>query len=203
MNKTLLLASRSPARRQLLVEAGYDVEFAQVDIDESVLPQEKPAELVQRLSIEKAKAVNNPGDRLLITADTMVVFAEQIIGKAKNCEQAKMILEQLAGNWHEVITGFTLCFYQATVCDSIKIEKTANNFPTMKTFVVTTKVLFHALSTAQIEEYLVSKEWQGKAGAYGIQGAGKKFVKKIVGSVSNVIGLPMDELAKAINEYKI
>jgi len=201
----LLLASRSPARRQLLLDAAYDVQFTHADIDESFRAGEIPKDFVRRLAKEKAAAVKVSSDRILITADTVVVFENEIIGKARDANQAREILEKLSGKWHEVTTGFAICHCEgAKATEAIYMDSAqiASHSLAMTTQVITTKVLFHELTNEQIANYLESNEWQGKAGAYGIQGEGGKFVKELKGSFSNVVGLPMEALEQALTRIK-
>ena len=117
-------------------------------------------------------------NEMVLGADTIVVLKNRIIGKAKNAKEAQLILSQLSGRTHEVITGVCLGSSQKS----------------KKLFLVTTKISFRKLSAKEIEAYIQSGEWRSKAGAYGIQGRASIFVSEIRGSITNVIGLPVERV---------
>lgn len=173
----ILLASTSPRRRQLLEGAGFDLEIVAPDIDETPRPNEGANELVVRLSREKCAAVKNPSDLCVIAADTVVVLANEILGKPNDADDARQMLKKLSGAEHQVLTGFHVSFkgrYQGGV--------------------VKTCVWFRDLSDAEIDRYVRSGEPLDRAGSYAIQGGGGAFVDRIEGSYPNVVGLPVAEV---------
>ncbi len=171
----LVLASASSRRADLLESANLDFEVRPADIDESVNPGESPEEYVRRLSIDKAIAVARPGE-IVVAADTTVEIDGEILGKPIDEADARRMLSLLSGSEHNVHTGVSIRAKERT-----------------RTVVVTTVVEFIDLDDAAIDAYVATGEPFDKAGGYAIQGAGGAFVKRIDGSVSNVIGLPMEE----------
>jgi septum formation protein len=177
---TIVLASASPRRSELLALAGIEFSVMPSDICEDVLPGEEPSEHVIRLSREKARAVAaTSGGSLFIGADTVVVLNGRIMGKPVDEQEAHEMLSALSGRTHEVITGFTLFDGETGVCLSRSVR---------------TEVTFRQLSEQEIREYIASGCPMDKAGAYAIQGGAVHFVRSICGSYSNVVGLPMAEL---------
>ena len=175
----LILASASPRRADLLRSAGIDVEVRPADVDESLRPGETPTEYVCRVALEKARAVSDrlPGQAVL-GADTVVVVDGEILGKPRDGSDARRMLRLLSGRDHRVITGVTLLGSGGARAD-------------VDTRTEATTVEFAALSDAEIEWYVATGEPTGKAGAYAIQGLGSRFVTRIEGSYSNVVGLPV------------
>ena len=171
----IILASASPRRVELLRAAGIDHDVIVANIDERVRPGEAPRAYVQRLAEEKARAVGAqaPGS-LVLGADTVVVLAASMLGKPKDAAEAARMLRALSGRSHEVLTGIALL--RAGACISR---------------VAATQVEFAPLSDADIEAYVASGEPMDKAGAYAIQGLASRFVTRIEGSYSNVVGLPV------------
>lgn len=178
----LVLASASPRRKELLGHVQRDFVVRVNGICEDRKGDESPDEYVKRLSYEKARAVVLEQE-CVVGADTTVALGNEILGKPTSKEDARQILGKLSGKWHEVFTG-------VTVLTSDKVN----------TFSVCTRVLFDSMSEADIEFYVNTLEPMDKAGAYGIQGIGGAFIKKIEGSYSNVVGLPLCELRKALSE---
>ena len=175
----LVLASASPRRLDLLRAAGIDVDVHPADVDESIREAESPREYVCRVALEKATAVRERmPDRLVLGADTTVVVDDQILGKPVDSDDARRMLALLSGRSHEVMTGVALLGRNGggAIAD---------------TAVVSTTVEFASLSVAEIDWYVTSNEPVGKAGAYAIQGLGSRFVTRIGGSYSNVVGLPV------------
>lgn len=166
----LVLASQSPRRSELLKSAGIPFRVQAANIDETPLPGETPVEHVRRLAREKAEAV--PGE-LVLGADTVVVVDGQILGKPVSGADAVRMLELLSGRKHEVITGICLKGREVVVDHE------------------STGVFFAALTEQEIAEYVASGEPMDKAGAYAIQGLASRFVERIEGSYSNVVGLPV------------
>lgn len=184
-NKHLLLASASPRRRDLLAQIGY-VPHAVLpaDIDETEKPRETPNALACRLAHEKAHALRAHLDdkTLILAADTVVSVGRRILPKTETETQARSCLLHLSGRGHRVQTG--LCLLSST--HSV-------------TKVVQSRVRVRALSEADITAYLASGEWQGKAGGYAIQGRAAAFISSIVGSYSNIVGLPLFETANLLH----
>jgi septum formation protein len=173
----LILASASPRRADLLREAGIEVDIQPADVDENLLPGEPPEVYVRRVADAKARAVSEraPG-RYVLAADTAVVVEEQILGKPVDAEDAARMLRLLSGRSHTVVTGVSLM---------------KDGQPTVDSEVAVTVVEFATLTPAQIRWYVASGESMDKAGGYGIQGLASRFVTRIAGSYSNVVGLPV------------
>ncbi len=172
----LVLASRSPRRVELLTRAGYRFEVAPADIDESRLDGETPAALVRRLAREKAAAVapRHPAS-IVLGADTLVVVDGAVLGKPNDAADAAGMLRRLSGRAHEVLTGVAL--HTAHRC---------------REGVQSTRVVLRALSPDDIAWYVASGEPADKAGGYSIQGRASRFVTRIEGSYTNVVGLPIE-----------
>lgn len=181
----LILASASPRRAELLRSLQIPFEIDPPGIDESPLPNEGPEALVIRLAKSKALATaqKNRGDlktpTYVLGADTIVLLGGKILGKPANPDEAVRFLRDLSGKTHVVMTGF--CLAQAP--DRIVVGGASSS-----------RVTFRHLSVAEIETYVNGGEPMDKAGAYAAQGEGKKLIGEIRGSVSNVIGLPTEEL---------
>ena len=181
---TIVLASASPRRTELMALAGIEFSVLPADINEDVLPGETPAEHVMRLSQEKSDAVAGKTDgRYFIGADTVVVLDERIMGKPADEDEAFRMLSALSGRIHEVITGFS-------VLDKISGIHLSR--------CVRTEVTFKVLSEAEIRAYIATGCPMDKAGAYAIQGGAVHFIRSICGSYTNVIGLPMTELYETL-----
>lgn len=179
MQPRLVLASRSPRRRELLEQLGLALEVRPTDADETVLPGEAPRDYVLRVAREKARA---SGGAVVLAADTAVVLGDEVLGKPADAGEARRMLERLSGTRHEVLTG--VCVRKASAALAVELDA-----------VVATTVRFARLSPAEIAWYVGTGEPLDKAGAYAIQGAGGAFVLEVSGSVSNVVGLPLAETA--------
>ena len=181
----LILASASPRRAQLLKAAGIRFETRAADVDETPLPGELPDAYVQRLAREKAEAVARtaPG-RIVLGADTTVVVDRRILGKPADAAQARAMLEQLAGRPHEVLTGVAL---------------SGAGEPAVA--VASTAVWFAPMTSEDIAWYVETGEWHDKAGAYGIQGRISRFVARVEGSYTNVVGLPVALVCGLLMRY--
>jgi septum formation protein len=180
----LVLASASPRRRELLERMGLVLVVAAVDIDESPLPGERPADYVRRVAGAKCDAAvtaraaqPDAAPLAVLAADTTVVSGRAILGKPADEADARRMLEGLAGRRHEVATAYRIRFADRTA------ERT-----------VTTAVSFRALAPAELDAYVASGEWRGKAGGYAVQGIAGAFVTELRGSHTNVIGLPVAEV---------
>jgi len=178
--KEIVLASASPRRLSLLEQIKVYPDIVDPsDIDESILKDEPATSYARRMAVQKAElAEKKHSGKLIVAADTVVACGRRILGKPENEIEARKFLELLSGRSHRVLGG---------VCVVDKDGK-----KTMR--VVTTKVSFKHLSHEDINNYILSKEWEGKAGGYAIQGIAGAFVKKIIGSYSNVVGLPLFEI---------
>ena len=175
----LILASASPRRLELLKQIAVIPEkILPADVDETPEPRELPTQLVKRLAEIKARCVaeKNPGV-LVLGADTVVACGRRVLGKAQGEEEARKFLTLLSGHRHRVHGGIALIDQNGL----------------LRTRLITTSVVFKRLSEQEIIGYIKSKEWQGKAGAYAIQGRAGAFVRKINGSYSNVVGLSLLE----------
>jgi septum formation protein len=183
---TIILASASPRRTELMALAGIEFDVMPADIDETVLPGEEASAHVMRLSREKADAVAGTTDgRFFIGADTVVVLDGRIMGKPVDEEEAFRMLSALSDRSHEVITGFS-------VFDKISgIHLTR---------CVRTEVTFKELSEREIRAYIATGCPMDKAGAYAMQGGAVHFIRSICGSYTNVIGLPMTELYESLSQ---
>ena len=179
----LVLASGSPRRSELLRAAGIEFTIRVADVDETVLPNELPRDYVVRLSREKAQAVASEiGDgEIVLGADTTVVVLNEIAGKPIDENDARRMLKLLSGKWHEVLTGVSLVNDGKVISD-----------------IALTRVKFAKLSEEEIDWYISTGEAMDKAGAYGIQGYASRFVERIEGSYSNVVGLPVQMVYRMI-----
>ncbi|MBX9452627.1 MAG: Maf-like protein [Neoaquamicrobium sediminum] len=180
----LVLASGSPRRIELLQQAGIEPDrLFPADLDETPLRAEHPRSLAKRLSRAKAEkaqeglARDGEGDAFILAADTVVAVGRRILPKAELVDEASNCLRLLSGRTHRVYTGVCL------ITPSGKLRQR----------LVETRVRFKRLSREELESYLASGEWRGKAGGYGIQGLAGTFVVKMVGSYTNVVGLPLYE----------
>jgi septum formation protein len=171
---TLILASASPRRLEILRLAGVRCRVRPAHVDEAPRPGEKPPAYVRRLATMKAKAVHRPGECVL-GADTVVVAGGRMLGKPRDADDAAHMLRVLSGRMHRVLTGICL----------VGPDGAARND------VAETRVWFRRLSKAEIAEYVASGEPLDKAGAYAIQGLASKFVERIDGCYFNVVGLPI------------
>lgn len=174
----LILASESPRRRQLLEEAGYvfDVEPAGVD-EQAIPPRLLPSEAALHLARQKADIVSaRHPDAVVLGADTVVAFGDQLIGKPRDAADALRMLRLLSGTTHIVITGI-----------AVRRGSTGHAAETR----VMSAVRVRVLTAREIDDYIASGEWQGKAGGYGIQDP-DPFVTRMTGSHSNIVGLPME-----------
>ncbi|NBB52941.1 septum formation inhibitor Maf [Rhizobium sp. CRIBSB] len=176
--RELVLASASPRRVELLALVGITPDrIDPADIDETPLKDETPPRLAARLASEKARAVaERSPEAVVLAADTVVAVGRRLLEKASGEAEAARFLRLLSGRNHRVFTGVAVA---------------ANGRLTHR--VVDTRVTFKVLSDAEIDSYVASGDWQGKAGGYGIQGRAGAFVTRIVGSYPAVMGLPLYE----------
>ena len=176
----LVLASRSPRRAEILRAQGLTFDVRPAEIDESVLPDEAPAEHVRRLALEKARAIaTERPDALVLGSDTIVVIDGEILGKPTDTAHARAMLRRLAGREHQVFSSAGLVAPAAEAVDHD-----------------VTRVRFRDLTDAEIAAYVASGEPMDKAGAYGIQQLGALVVAGIDGCYFNVMGLPLQALRR-------
>jgi septum formation protein len=175
----LVLASASPRRLDLLAQIALSPDLVDpAGVDETPLPQELPARHALRLAEAKARAVatSHPG-AFVLAADTVVACGRRILPKALDQAAARACLELLSGRRHRVHGGIAVVTPQGRLA-SRRVE---------------TAVIFKRLDRGEIDDYLASGEWHGKAGGYAIQGLAARFIRDIIGSYSNVVGLPLFE----------
>lgn len=175
----LILASSSPRRRELLISAGlFPDQILSPDVDETPFKGEKIRDYVRRIAILKARAVHAQiPNAFVLAADTSVEFGRRILLKAAHKEEARQMIQGYSGRRHRVYTA--VCGLSPTGNEACRI--------------VLTRIAFKRVSDKEIDAYLETDEWEGKAGGYSIQGQAAKFVKFISGSYTNVIGLPLYE----------
>jgi septum formation protein len=186
----LILASASPRRAEILRNAGIQFEVRATDVDESRLTGEFPGDYVRRLALAKAQSAAakylEPVDEMLILgADTVVVVDADILGKPVSPDDARSMLRRLSGRVHEVHTGLALL--PSTRAEQRIVEEI-------------TRVQFAPLGEEEIEDYIATGEPFDKAGAYGIQGIGGRYVTRIEGCYFNVMGLPLARLWSLLRE---
>lgn len=187
--KTIILASSSPRRRDLLRTTGLHFKVKRSHVDENAALALEPHELARTISLEKAKAVaRRHGSAIVIAADTLGVLDGQILGKPRSEREAADMLAKLSGRAHSVITAFT-------VIDTNNNKTVSNS--------VETRVYVRKLAQSEIDAYVKSKEPLDKAGAYAIQGRGAVLVERIEGDYSSVVGLPLCALAEALKGFGI
>lgn len=187
MNPSIYLASRSPRRAELLQQIGVCFTVLPSDIDESELANEKPADYVLRLARTKAQAcvaalLEQGMQRLpVLAADTTVCVDGEILGKPVDADDARRMLQKMSGGTHEVLTGLAVATQQG-----------------VEVLLSVTQVEMAVLTEDEIDAYIRSGEPFDKAGAYGIQGLAGTFIKRIEGSYSGVMGLPVYETAQLL-----
>jgi septum formation protein len=178
----ILLASTSPQRRAILEQLGVPFEVVAPSYDEEATVTAGPAELVRANATSKARSVaGEAGDQPVIGVDTAVVLDGRVYGKPRNAEEAAEMLDALAGRTHEVVSGLCLL-----TLGWEEIEHAA------------TQVTFRPLTARDVAFYVASGEWEGRAGAYAIQGLGAALVARIEGDYLNVVGLPAALLVRLL-----
>ncbi len=185
---SLILASSSPRRRELLRNAGLEFQVHASGVVENPQPGETAENYARRAAREKALSVaaNSPSGSLVLGADTVVAVGDEILGKPTGPEDAARMLRQLSGNTHRVITG--VCLVRAPDCvEVVKHE--------------TTLVTFRKLEEEEIRNYIRSPEPFDKAGAYAIQGLASKFVTRIEGCYFNIVGLPVPRVLGILKPF--
>jgi septum formation protein len=183
----LILASASARRAEILHDAGLSFSVISSAVDETPMPGESPAELVQRLADAKAELVSarTVAPAIIIAADTEVVLDGHVLGKPRTSEDARQMLTKLSGRKHSVLTGVTL----------VRLPDVEQ-----RRFVETTHVHFAPIPDEEVTRYVASGEPFDKAGAYGIQGRAGRFVPRIEGCYFNIVGLPLARLCQELKE---
>ena len=186
--RELILASTSPRRRRLLKQLGRPVRVMPPSADESVPPGQPPEQVAEHLAVRKAESVaTNLRSGIVIGADTLVALGDTIIGKPRNRAHAREILQRLSHAPHFVITGLCL----------VDVETAERRVASERT-----RVIMRPMTSGEIDAYVEKDEAMGKAGAYAIQETGDRFVERIEGSLSNVVGLPLELLRRLLGEME-
>ncbi len=189
MSESIILASNSPRRKELLRQIGVDFKSDPADVDESILPGEGAEEYAIRVAQDKARvAAKRAGTGIIIAADTIVVLGTTVLGKPTDARDAERMLAMLSGKMHTVISGL--------------VVMDARTGRTQKCVAVT-KVWFRNLTNEEIVSYIATGEPLDKAGAYGIQERGALLVQKIEGCYFNVVGLPLSLLGEMLVNFGI
>lgn len=184
----IILASKSPRRRELLTQMGLVFSVQTAHVEENLLTQDC-RQAVKELAIRKAAPVAKQLDKgLVIGADTIVVIEDEILGKPKSVQDAERMLKKLSGNQHRVLTGLAVIDAGTEMIRATWEE---------------TKVNFRILGEENIKNYIKTGEYHDKAGGYGIQGKGALLVSGIEGCYFNVVGLPITRLAMILEDFHI
>jgi septum formation protein len=187
----VILASKSPRRKEILEMVGIKFDVISSDLEESYFNNEGPRHLVKRLSRDKvfkvAKSLSEKRETLIIGADTIVLFNGEILGQPKEYKDAKRMLSLLQGKKHRVFTGISVLKEGSEIVSDFSKSV----------------VEFYPMSEEEIDWYISTKEPFDKAGSYGVQGIGAFFIKKINGSYHNVMGFPIDLFYKLIKRLNV
>ena len=181
---TLVLASRSPQRRAILTQLGFEFRIVAPSYEELPLPL-APDELAEQHSLGKARSVEPGARETVLGVDTLVVVGDQVLGKPSDASEAASMLALLAGRTHHVVSGLTL---RDALGEHTRHARTA--------------VRFRPLDGPAIDEYVARGEWRGRAGGYAIQEAGAALVSNIEGCFFNVVGLPVALLVEMLEERR-
>jgi len=189
MCKSIILASASPRRQQLLSQLGLKFSVEPSCLDENLNYKLDFGPLVAEMAFKKAMAVAKRHEiGLVLGADTIVVLDDMILGKPSTFKEAEEMLNSLSGRWHKVFTGLSLV--------DAATRRYINEFQE-------SRVKFKDLSSLEIQNYIKTGEPMDKAGAYGIQGKGALFVEKIEGDYYNIVGLPLFKLSEMLAQFDI
>ena len=184
---SIVLASRSPRRSELLTQLGVEIEVVPADIDESPFDREDPVAYVERLARSKAQTVSAKfPDRMVLAADTTVDIDGRILGQPDDEADMRRMLRELSGRTHRVHTGVAV------------VSGELDGRGRVEAVVVTSLVTFHPITETTLDWYIGTGEPWGKAGSYAIQGLGGTLVASTRGSMSNIIGLPLRETARLL-----
>lgn len=188
-SKSIILASQSPRRKELLLQTGLKFSVSPADVDEQPYPGESPRRYVKRVALDKARVVAQRTRKgIIISADTIVVLKHRILGKPDDRQHAIRMLRMLSNTEHEVVTGVVVLDAET----GKKLSRTS-----------ITRVWFKKLSLRDIESYAATGEPLDKAGAYGIQGMASLFVRRIDGCYFNVVGLPLSLVGTMLKSFGI
>jgi septum formation protein len=195
----LTLASSSPRRADILRNVGISIEVCTIPVDESLRPGESHADYVQRLALAKARAAadaqrDGREEMWVVGADTIILAGGEILCKPASADEARRMLRRLSGTWHEVHTGLALL--QRPGAESSR-PAGANE----RVVEEITRVQLAPLSESDLDAYIATGEWADKAGAYGIQGVGGRYVTRIEGCYFNVVGMPIGRLWILLREF--
>ncbi|MFC2947963.1 Maf family protein [Virgibacillus sediminis] len=187
MTKQLILASSSPRRKELLSQVNIPFTLRKQDIDESQVTSQDPVEKVKQLAILKGRniPIHQP-DEVILSADTVVSYQNNIFEKPADQEEAKKMISTLSGDVHEVYTGVLLRTEEE---EAVIVERT--------------EVEFWPLTEEEINWYIATEEPYDKAGAYGIQHLGAMFVKQVKGDYYNVVGLPISRVVRELRRFSV
>lgn len=181
----VILASKSPRRKQLMELLKIPFEIIVSDIEENIDYNNDLVKEIEKLSYQKASAVfKDHQDAIVIGADTIVKINNDILGKPHSLDEARKMLSELSNNTHEVVTAVTILYKD-----------------NVETFSDVSKVTFYPLSLEEIDEYIKTNEPMDKAGSYAIQGDGAKFIKCINGDYYSIVGLPIGQVYHRIKKY--
>lgn len=184
----MILASNSPRRKEILERIGFNLEIVTKEVEEKS-DKGTPLEIVKEIALKKGRAVAELyPEKYVVSADTMVVLNQRVIGKPKDRNEAKIILKELSEKYHEVITAYAFFNLSKNI-----VEVRA----------VISKVFFKKISEEEIEWYLSKGEYIDKAGAYGIQGLGSIFVEKIEGDYFSIMGFPLENFIELLKKKNI
>lgn len=183
MKALLILASSSPRRRELLSDY-FRLRIIKPETDETQKESESALRYVRRVSQQKWWDVSQKvrGSSLILSCDTTVIHRGRVLGKPESAAEARHFLRQLSGDHHDVVSSFTY----------------GRRGEAPKTESSKTRILFRTLSSRELSLFIQSEEWKGKAGAYAIQGFAARFVAEIRGSLTNVIGLPLEKVLQRL-----
>ncbi len=184
--KKIILASKSPRRKAMMADAGFEFETISADIDETINVELDLEEEIVRLAKEKVaavKALTNDEKAIIVGADTLVEVGGEVLGKPENADMAKEMLKKLSGATHRVLTGVSIY----------------NNGDFLEWCEVS-KVKFKVLSNEEIEEYILTGECMDKAGAYGIQDKEDQFVVEIEGDYNSIVGMPISKVKRKLDK---
>ena len=196
----LILASSSPRRAEIVRNAGIAIEVCAIAVDESRRDGESHADYVKRLALAKARAAagaqrDRREEIWVVGADTVILAGGEILCKPVSADDARRMLRRLSGTWHEVHTGLALL--RRPWVDSASRPAAA----TERVLEEVTRVQLAPLSESELDVYIATGEWSDKAGAYGIQGTGGRYVTRIEGCYFNVMGLPIGRLWSLLREF--
>jgi septum formation protein len=190
MKKKIILASQSPRRKQLLEQIGLEFYIIPSNFEENIEGEKFSPKLIETLAYQKALEVSqrNEVQALIIGADTVVILGKDLLGKPKDEEEARIMLQKLSNNTHKVVTAIA-------IIDKYENETLINH--------AESKVTFKKLSDREITDYIKTGEPMDKAGAYGIQAYGSIFVTKVEGCYNNIVGLPLNLLSEMLKSFGV